>query len=86
MRTDYSRLKRKRLPMPAFIHDALVARALMDDYLQRPAYQQNDYVAWITRAKREETRHKRLAQMLDELDAGGVYMKMKHAASAKSSR
>ncbi|RYE73868.1 MAG: hypothetical protein EOP19_28715, partial [Hyphomicrobiales bacterium] len=42
----------------------------------RPAYQQNDYVWWITSPKREETRLKRLGQMLDELAAGGVYMRM----------
>ena len=32
---------------------------------------------WINNAKREDTKHKRLAQMLDELENGGVYMKMK---------
>jgi len=52
-------------------------------YTERPAYQQNDYVGWISRAKREETRKKRLQQMLDELEKGGVYMKMKHPASQK---
>ncbi len=30
----------------------------------------------ISRAKRVETRQKRLAQMLDELEHGDVYMKM----------
>ena len=32
---------------------------------------------WINAAKQDATRQKRLAQMLDELDSGGVYMKMK---------
>ena len=49
----------------------------MDAYLSRPAYQQNDYIGWITRAKRAATRDKRLNQMLDELEHGGVYMRMK---------
>ena len=48
----------------------------MDTYRRRPPYQQNDYIGWITRAKRPETRDKRIHQMLDELRAGDVYMKM----------
>jgi uncharacterized protein YdeI (YjbR/CyaY-like superfamily) len=63
--------------MPEFLHDALNARGLMVAYLARPAYQQNDYIGWITRAKLATTKQKRLNQMLDELEQGGVYMKMK---------
>ena len=37
----------------------------------------DDYLMWINTAKREETKQKRLAQMLDELERGGVYMHMK---------
>ena len=62
--------------MPDYVEEALADRGLMEAYRERPPYQQNDYVGWIDRAKREETRARRLAQMLDELDAGGVYMKM----------
>ena len=69
--------------MPDFIRQALEARGLMEDYETRPAYQQNDYLSWIVRAKRRETQEKRLAQMLDELEEGGVYMNMKHPASSK---
>jgi Bacteriocin-protection, YdeI or OmpD-Associated len=46
------------------------------EYLQRPAYQQNDYIGWITRVKLPATRQKRLEQMLDELFRRDVYMKM----------
>lgn len=84
MEVDFSKLKRERYPMSDFIKQALDERGLMQAYLERPAYQQNDYVGWIGRAKREETKAKRLHQMLDELERGGVYMKMKHVASAKS--
>lgn len=63
--------------MPAFFRDALNARGLMDAYLARPPYQQNDYIGWVMRAKLEATKQKRLDQMLDELERGGVYMKMK---------
>lgn len=45
-------------------------------YRLRPAYQQNDYIGWIIRAKQPSTQQKRLAQMLDELVRGDVYMKM----------
>lgn len=76
-RTDTSRMKRDIHPMPEAVRAALTERGLMTKYRARPMYQQNDYVGWIGRAKRDETQQKRLAQMLDELDAGGVYMKMK---------
>lgn len=69
--------KRERYPMPDFFRDALNMRGLMDSYLTRPPYQQNDYIGWITRAKLEATKQKRLNQMLDELERGGVYMNMK---------
>ncbi|KAA3619301.1 MAG: hypothetical protein DWQ05_00860 [Calditrichaeota bacterium] len=72
----YSNLKRPRYPMPEFIREALEKRNLMPAYQARPAYQQNDYIGWITRAKRPETIEKRLTQMLDELERGDKYMKM----------
>lgn len=48
----------------------------MAAYEARPDYQQNDYLWWIASPKREETRRKRLAQMVDELKRGDVYMRM----------
>lgn len=72
----FSNLTRPKYPMPDFVKTALVQRDLLKSYQQRPAYQQNDYIGWITRAKRPETVQKRLNQMLDELEKGGVYMKM----------
>lgn len=78
-----SRLKRPRHPMPAFVKQALQDRGLMSAYKERPAYQQNDYLGWINSAKRPATTEKRLAQMLSELETGGVYMNMRHPASAK---
>jgi uncharacterized protein YdeI (YjbR/CyaY-like superfamily) len=42
----------------------------MDAYRARPPYRQNDYIGWITRARRAETRQRRLSQMLDELEHG----------------
>jgi len=69
-------VKRPANPMPEFVRAALEARDLRAQYDARPWYQRNDYLGWITRAKREETKQKRLAQMLDELDAGDLYMNM----------
>lgn len=83
MSTDFSSLKRQRNPMPEFVKMALEERGLMDAFKERPAYQQNDYIGWINRAKRQETKLKRLQQMLDELQQGGVYMNMRHPASKK---
>jgi uncharacterized protein YdeI (YjbR/CyaY-like superfamily) len=75
---DFSKLTRPRYPMPDFVRDALQKTGLFDAYKSRPPYQQNDYIGWITRAKREETRQKRLAQMLYELERGDLYMNMKY--------
>lgn len=75
-----SSLKRDLHPMPPFVRQALEARGLMDAYHNRPPYQQNDYVGWISGAKRPETQQKRLAQMLDELERGDAYMKMPYNA------
>ena len=62
--------------MPDDIARRLDAAGLSAAYDARPPYQRNDYLGWIARAKRPETREKRIAQMLDELDRDGVYMKM----------
>ena len=69
--------------MPSFVKKALQERKLMKDFELRPAYQQNDYIGWINQSKRKETKEKRLNQMLDELEKGGTYMKMRHPPSAK---
>lgn len=83
MSNDSQKLKRKLNPMPGYIEKALKDNDVKQDYMARPAYQRNDYLGWIASAKKEETKQKRLNQMLDELKIGGVYMKMKHPASLK---
>ena len=80
MTKDFSRLTRPHYPLPSFVKDALLSRGLPDAYHNRPAYQQNDYIGWITRAKHKETREKRLNQMLEELEAGDRYMGMAYTA------
>ena len=68
--------RRPRHEMPDFIRDALAEHGLDEAYRNRPPYQRNDYIGWIAGAKREETRQKRLNQMLEELRDGDRYMKM----------
>lgn len=69
-------LVRPLQPMPSQVQAALEARGLGPAYAARPDCQRNDYLWWIGRAKRPETRARRLAQMLDELQAGDVQMLM----------
>lgn len=69
-------LKRPIYPMPEDVQDVLRNSGLEEAYNARPPYQRNDYIGWIERAKRDETRQRRINQMLDELEQGDVYMKM----------
>ncbi len=73
-------LKKPVYPMPDYVSQALDRENLTDKYRSRPAYQRNDYIGWITRAKREETKEKRLNQMLTELRNGDKYMGMDYRA------
>ncbi len=69
-------MKRPANPMSDDVRASLESEGLMDRYEERPWYQRNDYLGWIERSNRADTREKRLRQMLDELRAGDVYMKM----------
>ena len=51
-----STLKRTINPMPANIRALLVKNGLLELYKARPAYQQNDYLAWIGQAKLDATK------------------------------
>lgn len=68
---------RPREDMPDFVRQALDEHGLRERYDARPAYQRNDYLLWINKVKREETKQKHLRQMLEELATGGVYMGVK---------
>ena len=74
--------------MPDDVLNAPEKENLFEAYESRPPYQQNDYVGWISFAKRPETQAARLTQMLDELRRGDRYMKVpyKPAAQMTSSR
>lgn len=77
---DSSRLKRAVYPMPEDIRQRMETEKVLAAYRLRPAYQQNDYIGWISRAKRPETREKRIAQMIAELKVGDSYMGMDYHA------
>lgn len=81
-----SALRRPVRPMPPDVAHALEERGLTDAYAARPAYQRNDWLAWMGRAKRDDTRHKRMGQMLDELAAGEGYMGMAWRPGGRESR
>ena len=83
MKPDKGNLTRPIHLIPDFVEEALNAHGLTDAYKARPAYQQNDYIGWINRAKRRETKLRRLDRMLAELRLGGVYMGMEHRASRR---
>ena len=74
---------RSQQSMPEDVKNALDERALTESYDEGPFYQRNDYLAWIGRAKRSETRQKRIHQRLEELELGGVYLGMDHAPSRR---
>jgi len=76
--------QRPEQQMPDDVRAVLEEHGLIDLYQERPFYQRNDYLAWIGRAARIETRRKRIEQMLAELAQGGVYMKMDHPASRRT--
>ena len=65
-------------PLPDDVRQDLEEAGVIDAYGTRPFYQRNDYLTWIGRAKRPETRDKFIEQRLDELKTGGVYVGMEH--------
>jgi uncharacterized protein YdeI (YjbR/CyaY-like superfamily) len=79
---SFSKLKRPCYPIPSFVRQALTKHGLTKAYRARPAYQQNDYIGWISRAVRAETKKKRLEQMLRELKRGDRYMNMVYRPKA----
>ena len=85
-RASFAGLSRSIDPMPVFVKKALVEHRLIAEYRKRPAYQQNDYVGWINRAKRPDTKRRRLEQMLEELRGGDRYMKMKYRPKDRRGR
>ena len=77
---DTSKMTRKVYDIPDYVAVALDESGLWERYRARPPYQRNDYIGWIVRGKREETRQKRLTKMLEELQSGYAYMGMGYNA------
>ena len=60
-------------PMAGNVRGALAKRNLTDAFRARPDYQQNDYLKWIALAVGPAAKDKRLQQMLEELEKGGLF-------------
>ena len=60
-------------PMPGNVRGALQKRKLMDAYLARPEYQKVEYLKWLAVAVGPAAKQKRLDQMLEELEKGGLF-------------
>jgi hypothetical protein len=62
--------------LPKDYEDLLRENGVLDAYQKRPYYQQSGWIRWMDSAKQESTKERRQRQMIDELKAGNVYMKM----------
>jgi bacteriocin resistance YdeI/OmpD-like protein len=60
-------------PMPGNVKAALAKRKLTDAFAARPDYQRNEYLKWIALAAGPAAKDKRLQQMLDEVENGGLF-------------
>jgi len=65
---------KRPLPLPDDVRAALELSDLMPAYDSRPDGQRNGYISWIEESRRDVFRRKRIRQMLDELDAGTIYL------------
>lgn len=63
--------ERKELEIPEYLIAALEANAKASETFENFSYShKKEYVEWITEAKTEETRHKRLAAALEQMAEG----------------
>ncbi|MCA9675725.1 MAG: YdeI/OmpD-associated family protein [Kofleriaceae bacterium] len=61
-------------PMPGFVRTALAKHKLIGAFRARPEYQRDGYMTWLDGARLPAQRLQRLAQFLDEIGKGDVYM------------
>lgn len=66
----------REFDLPHDYETLLKEQGMLERFLERPYYQQKGWVQWIEGAKHEETRQKRTAKMLQELE-DGTYMPAK---------
>lgn len=71
---------RSEKELPNDLRRILVQEGQLENYEARPRYQRTDYISWIEKAARTETREKRITQMLEELQNGDAYMGMAYTA------
>lgn len=74
---------RQEKQLPTDLETSLIQARQLENYKARPRYQRTDYITWIERAARTETREKRITQMIEELQGGDSYMGMSYKANKK---
>lgn len=75
--------KDKTVVLPLYIKKALQQSKLLDAFEKQIYTYRKGYVHWIEQAKQEETKQRRIAQMLREVKSGKEYMGMQRAPSRK---
>ena len=72
------KVKREPWPMPEFFAEALKRNRRATAFFEslKPTYQR-EYLVWVSTAKREETRERRVAETLKALAAGRKWMERK---------
>lgn len=71
---------RSQKPLSDCLKARLIQEGQLENYNTRPRYQRTDYISWIEKAVRTETREKRISQMIEELRNGDAYMGMVYNA------
>lgn len=66
----------REFDLPRQYEKLLSEKNLLSEFKNRPYYQQSGWIRWIETAKQPGTKERRIKQMLDELEAGNLYMKM----------
>ncbi len=69
--------------MPGNVKTALAKRSLTDAFRDRPQYQQDDYLKWITSGAGPTVKQQRIDQMLEELEKGDAFKGAAWTAAAK---
>ncbi len=56
--------------LPAYIEEGLESRQVLEAFLNQPEYLKREQIQFIELAKKEETRHNRIAALCGRLDPG----------------
>ena len=68
-------LARPHLPLPADVRHALVGHGVLGAFKERPPNQQDDCMAWVSRARLEASRAARILALVEALQHGERVMR-----------